>query len=60
MGKGDKKSKRGKINRGTFGVRRPRKRNKPIAVVVAPEKKTKSKTKAEPKAKAKAKTAAEK
>ncbi len=24
MGKGDKKSKRGKINRGTFGARRPR------------------------------------
>ena len=31
MGKGDKKSKRGKINRGTYGVRRPRikKRVKP-------------------------------
>ncbi len=28
MGKGDKKTKRGKINRGTFGARRPRiKRN---------------------------------
>lgn len=25
MGKGDKKSKRGKISSGTFGVRRPRK-----------------------------------
>lgn len=24
MGKGDKKTKRGKINRGTFGVRRPK------------------------------------
>ncbi|GAL66198.1 30S ribosomal protein THX [Jejuia pallidilutea] len=24
MGKGDKKTKRGKIYRGTFGVRRPR------------------------------------
>ncbi|NCP06933.1 MAG: 30S ribosomal protein THX [Flavobacteriales bacterium] len=24
MGKGDKKTKRGKINRGTFGSRRPR------------------------------------
>ena len=24
MGRGDKKTKRGKINRGTFGVRRPR------------------------------------
>lgn len=31
MGRGDKKSKRGKINRGTYGVRRPRikKRVKP-------------------------------
>ena len=25
MGKGDKKSRRGKINSGTFGVRRPHK-----------------------------------
>ncbi|WP_223033752.1 30S ribosomal protein THX [Hanstruepera marina] len=24
MGKGDKKTKRGKIHRGTYGVRRPR------------------------------------
>ena len=24
MGKGDKKTRRGKINRGTYGVRRPR------------------------------------
>ncbi|MFC5196308.1 MULTISPECIES: 30S ribosomal protein THX [Bizionia] len=24
MGKGDKKTKRGKINRGSYGVRRPR------------------------------------
>ena len=24
MGKGDKKTKRGKINQGTFGIRRPR------------------------------------
>tara|TARA_R110002050_G_scaffold104052_5_gene213270 strand:- start:37528 stop:37662 length:135 start_codon:yes stop_codon:yes gene_type:complete len=24
MGKGDKKTKRGKINRGTFGTRRPK------------------------------------
>jgi len=31
MGRGDKKSKRGKINRGTYGVKRPRikKRVKP-------------------------------
>ena len=29
MGKGDKKTKRGKINRGTFGVRRPRIKKRP-------------------------------
>ena len=29
MGKGDKKSKRGKINRGSFGVRRPRIKKRP-------------------------------
>lgn len=29
MGKGDKKSKRGKINRGTFGAKRPRIKKKP-------------------------------
>ncbi|UCE51447.1 MAG: 30S ribosomal protein THX [Desulfobacterales bacterium] len=28
MGKGDKKTKRGKIFRGTYGVRRPRKKKK--------------------------------
>ena len=29
MGKGDKKTKRGKINRGTFGARRPRIKKRP-------------------------------
>lgn len=29
MGKGDKKTRRGKINRGTFGVRRPKIKKKP-------------------------------
>ena len=29
MGKGDKKTKRGKIYQGTFGVRRPRIKKKP-------------------------------
>ncbi|WP_082050905.1 30S ribosomal protein THX [Neotamlana sedimentorum] len=29
MGKGDKKTKRGKIHRGTFGSRRPRIKKKP-------------------------------
>ncbi|WKN45100.1 30S ribosomal protein THX [Tunicatimonas pelagia] len=28
MGKGDKKTKRGKISKGTFGVRRPKKDEK--------------------------------
>lgn len=33
MGKGDKKSKRGKIFRGSFGARRPRKERKAEAPV---------------------------
>jgi 30S ribosomal protein S31 len=28
MGKGDKRTKRGKINRGTHGARRPKKKTK--------------------------------
>lgn len=44
MGKGDKKTKRGKINRGTFGVRRPRIKKKPSV-----EQKLKVGNKAEPK-----------
>ena len=40
MGKGDKKTKRGKIANRSYGVRRPRK-----VKVVVPVKKTKSKTK---------------
>ena len=55
MGKGDKKTKRGKISKGTFGVRRPHKK------VVVTVKKTKrvakpiAKSAAKPEAKAKAK-----
>jgi 30S ribosomal protein S31 len=30
MGKGDKKSKRGKINNGSYGKRRPRKASKTL------------------------------
>ena len=52
MGKGDKKTRRGKITMGTFGVRRPRKRNKPV-VVVAVKKKAKPATKAKTAAKQK-------
>lgn len=44
MGKGDKKSKRGKINSGTYGVRRTRKKKKPSATPT--KKKAKAKTKA--------------
>ena len=36
MGKGDKKTRRGKINRGTYGVSRPKKQ-----LVVKPPVKTK-------------------
>jgi len=32
MGKGDKKSRRGKISNGTYGVRRPRKIKRKITV----------------------------
>ncbi|WBV61905.1 30S ribosomal protein THX [Chryseobacterium camelliae] len=38
MGKGDKKSRRGKINNGSYGKRRPKKTSKSVA---APEEKAK-------------------
>lgn len=44
MGKGDKKTKRGKINRGTFGARRPRIKKK-----IAVEKKINIDSKTQPK-----------
>jgi 30S ribosomal protein S31 len=52
MGKGDQRSRRGKIHRGTFGRRRP-KRNKSavkpvIAAVEAPSKRTSRKETATP------------
>lgn len=34
MGKGDKKTKRGKINIGSYGVTRPRKKKKSVATPV--------------------------
>jgi len=37
MGKGDKKSKRGKISIGSFGVTRPRKKTKPGKGVTVPK-----------------------
>lgn len=38
MGKGDKRSKKGKIFRGSFGKRRPRKVQKAVAKKAAPKK----------------------
>jgi 30S ribosomal protein S31 len=38
MGKGDKKTKRGKIIAGSYGVRRSKKSNKSPVVVAKPEK----------------------
>ncbi|MCJ7933483.1 MAG: 30S ribosomal protein THX [Chryseobacterium sp.] len=40
MGKGDKKSRRGKINSGSYGKRRPRKASKPIAAAEEKSKKS--------------------
>lgn len=37
MGKGDKRSKKGKIYRGTYGKRRPRKKKR-VAKKAAPKK----------------------
>jgi len=42
MGKGDQRSRRGKIHRGTFGARRPKRKkivSKPVAAVENPPKK---------------------
>ena len=60
MGKGDRKTKRGKITKGTYGVLRPRKKNK-FSNESKPAKETKPKEKPAPKAKkAPAKTEKEK
>ena len=42
MGKGDQRSRRGKIWRGTFGKRRPKKSAPAKAVAAAPEAEKKS------------------
>lgn len=42
MGKGDKKSRKGKISQGSYGVTRPRKSSK-SAAVPKPEEKPKTK-----------------
>jgi 30S ribosomal protein S31 len=49
MGKGDKKTRRGKIIMGTSGKLRPRK--KKAAVIIKTKKKTKTKTKTKKKTK---------
>ena len=54
MGKGDKKTKRGKITQGSYGVRRPRKKK----TVLAADSKPKVSAKAEPKVKTEAKAKA--
>ena len=48
MGKGDKKTRKGKIIKGTFGNSRPRKA-KAVSQKANPKKKTKKKTKAKKK-----------
>ena len=45
MGKGDKKTKRGKITKGSYGVRRPRKKQKAIIKAAPKVKKTAEKPK---------------
>ncbi len=50
MGKGDQRSRRGKIHRGTFGARRPKQNKKAVKPVVvatvesAPKKTTRKET----------------
>lgn len=52
MGKGDKKSKRGKIASGSYGVRRPRKKKKAVISKAKPKKAAKPKAKSAAKKKA--------
>lgn len=54
MGKGDKKTKRGKIILGSHGKLRPRKKGKATPVAASSEKKEKAKTTPAKKAKPKA------
>ena len=52
MGKGDKKTRRGKITNRSYGVRRPKsKKSSTVVVKVSTEKKPKTATKAAAKAK---------
>ncbi|MBQ52142.1 MAG: 30S ribosomal protein THX, partial [Leeuwenhoekiella sp.] len=45
MGKGDQKTKRGKIHRGTYGKLRPRKKKSSATTADVPTKQTATKTK---------------
>ena len=64
MGKGDQKSRRGKITAGSYGKKRPRKSSKPAAAVVEkvekPMKEAKPKAAPKPKAEKPEETAEEK
>ncbi len=44
MGKGDRKTRRGKIIKGSYGVRRPRKRPGTMPAAAGPKKKPGAKT----------------
>jgi len=55
MGKGDKKSKKGKIATGSFGVRRPRKKGEQFIAPIKIEAKIEKPAKAPVKSKAKTK-----
>lgn len=46
MGKGDRKTKRGKINIGSYGVRRPKKKKKCSKTIPQPKTTPKAETKA--------------
>lgn len=57
MGKGDKKTKRGKIVNKSYGVHRPRKKKKTLVEVKAEETNTKAKKETKPKEEKKKTTA---
>lgn len=56
MGKGDRKTKKGKIAMGSYGVRRPKSKNKKTKVIVNRPAKASKEVESKPKAAAKAAT----
>jgi ribosomal small subunit protein bTHX len=44
MGKGDQRTRRGKVHRGTFGKTRPKGKKKPVGPVVAPRPRARKKS----------------